>query len=67
MAKRLAEIKRERCVACGECVYACPRGAVTIVNGCYAAVDSTLCLGCGLCEKNCPAACILIKNSEMEQ
>lgn len=60
MAKRFAQVDKDRCVACGECVNACPKGAASIYNGCFAVVDLNVCLGCGLCEKNCPAGSINI-------
>lgn len=58
MAKWLAIMDNTRCVACGECVYVCPRGAASIKKGCNAVVDKDLCVGYGLCAKNCPAGCI---------
>lgn len=42
-----------RCVLCGACVAACPRGAVSIVDD-VAVVDRTKCTGCGLCAMACP-------------
>ncbi|MBP3227509.1 MAG: 4Fe-4S binding protein [Bacteroidaceae bacterium] len=50
-----AENERKRCVACGVCVKACPRGAVSVWRGCYAVVNDEKCIGCGLCVKACPA------------
>lgn len=55
MGKRLANVNRKRCAACGECQNVCPRGAITIWKGCYATVDETSCIGCGICSRNCPA------------
>ena len=64
MAKRYALIDKRRCVACGTCVAACPRGSITVHKGCYAVVDDNKCIGCGKCEKVCPAGCIEIKERE---
>lgn len=60
MAKKYAEVDQERCVACGECVFECPRGAVSITNGCFASVNKERCIGCGICARHCPAGCITI-------
>lgn len=42
-----------RCVGCEACVAACPRGAVSMVDG-VAVVDRSKCTGCGLCASACP-------------
>ena len=56
--KKIAVIDQTVCVACGVCMKACPREAVSIYRGCYAVVDGKKCVGCGLCAKVCPAGCI---------
>ena len=56
--KKIAVIDQTVCVACGVCMKACPREAVSIYRGCYAVVDGKKCVGCGLCAKACPAGCI---------
>ena len=56
--KKIAVIDQIVCVACGVCMKACPREAVSIHRGCYAVVDGKKCVGCGLCAKACPAGCI---------
>ena len=59
--KKLAFVDRKTCVACGACMKACPKGAISIYRGCYAAVDEAKCVGCGLCAKDCPAGCVMTK------
>ena len=59
--KKLAVPDRKVCVACGVCMKACPKGAISIYKGCFAQVDAEKCVGCGLCSKACPAGCISIK------
>lgn len=56
--KKKAEVNTGVCVACGACMKICPRGAISIFRGCFAAVDEAKCVGCGLCGKTCPAGCI---------
>lgn len=45
-------IHHGRCQACGMCVRACPRGALSIVDG-KTIIDRALCDYCGECERNC--------------
>ena len=59
--KKLAFPDKNICVACGACMKACPKGAISIYRGCYAVVDKSKCVGCGLCVKTCPAGCIATK------
>lgn len=59
--KKLAFADKNVCVACGACMKACPREAVSIYRGCYAVVDEAKCVGCGLCTRACPAGCIAVK------
>lgn len=56
---------RKRCVACGVCALQCPREAIAIENGCWAAVDMEKCVGCGICEKACPAGSIRVEVMEV--
>ena len=60
MPKQLkkARINTAQCVACGCCVKVCPRQALTVCNGIFAAVDMEQCVGCGKCVKECPASVI---------
>ena len=58
--KKLAVPDQNICVACGVCVKACRKGAVSIYKGCYAKIDGNTCVGCGLCAKACPAGCIAV-------
>ena len=65
--KKLAIIDRNTCVACGACMKACPREAITIYRGCFAVVDEAKCVGCGLCAKTCPAGCIALKERSADK
>ena len=59
--KKVAVVDKGICVACGACMKACPKGAISVYRGCYAAVDAATCVGCGLCAKTCPAGCIAVR------
>ena len=58
--KRKAVPDRKTCVACGVCLKACRKEAISIYKGCFAQVDDEKCVGCGLCAKACPAGCIAL-------
>ena len=59
--KKKAVVEKNRCVACGVCMKACPKNAISIYKGCYAVVEEAKCVGCGLCTKACPAGCIVTR------
>ena len=59
--KKVAVVDKGICVACGACMKACPKGAISVYRGCYAAVDAATCVGCGLCAKTCPAGCSAVR------
>ena len=65
--KKLAVADKQICVACGVCMNACPKGAISIYRGCYAVADESKCVGCGLCAKVCPAGCIRIQERSAEK
>ena len=64
-SKKFARVDESRCVACGACANVCPRGAISVVHGCFAHADSEICVGCGLCAKTCPVGCISILDREV--
>ena len=59
--KKLAVPDKKRCVACGVCLKACRKDAISIYRGCFAQVDAAKCVGCGLCARACPAGCITVE------
>ena len=44
----------ERCIACGACINACPKGAISLSRGAFL-TDVNLCLGIGACVDVCPS------------
>lgn len=66
--KKTAIVNKKICVACGTCTKVCAKGAITIMSGCYAAVDERKCVGCGLCARECPAGIIeVVKGGETDE
>lgn len=48
-----------KCIACGDCVSACPRHAITLKE--TAAVDRGRCDVCGVCALHCPTRALSVK------
>lgn len=51
-----------KCAGLGDCVRACPNGAIEIVDG-VAKVNSRLCTGCGICTRTCPNHIIALRRA----
>jgi electron transfer flavoprotein alpha subunit/NAD-dependent dihydropyrimidine dehydrogenase PreA subunit len=48
----------EKCTGCGTCVFACPFGAIEVVDGKAKIYDS--CVDCGACVEQCPEDALFI-------
>lgn len=51
------KVCKDKCVACGSCVGACPVNAIDFVDG-VAFIDKDKCIECGTCEAICPVEAI---------
>lgn len=51
--KWVYEVDPAKCNGCGNCIYSCPVGAITLSGG-DAVIDPELCDGCGTCVYFCP-------------
>lgn len=73
----VAVVDREKCVACGACIKACPKGLIDLVPydsairvSCNshdmpkASKDNcaAACIGCGICARNCPSEAVKVEN-----
>lgn len=65
MLKRKANVSSNECVACGCCIKACPKSAITVPKGICAEINKELCVGCGKCVKECPASIITLEVMEI--
>ena len=55
----------DKCVGCGACVSACPRGAHRFDEEGRHRVDFDKCVGCGACVASCPATALKLYGQEM--
>jgi ferredoxin len=55
-----AQIDKEKCEGCGDCVEACPSSAIVIVENSAkkAEVKKDECIDCGACVDACPTQAI---------
>ena len=50
------------CTGCGDCVEACPAGAISLVDG-RARIDDATCADCGSCADACPQGAIVMADA----
>jgi heterodisulfide reductase subunit A len=62
----IAQVDVALCTGCGECVVACPYGALDLVEG-HVEVDDTACKGCGICVGHCRSKAITVLHFRDEQ
>jgi len=65
--RKIIEIDEELCDGCGECIPACPEGALQIIDGKARLVREDFCDGLGACLGNCPRGAIRIVEKEAEE
>lgn len=54
------ELRREKCISCGECTEVCPADSIKLIEG-YPLVDYDLCEGCAECIIHCPEGALQIQ------
>jgi pyruvate formate lyase activating enzyme len=56
--------RQQKCAGCGDCVEACPRDAIEVVDG-VSRVDRTLCDLCMVCVEVCPTGALEVSGEEI--
>jgi pyruvate formate lyase activating enzyme len=56
--------RQQKCAGCGDCVEACPRDAIEVVDG-ISRVDRTLCDLCMECVEACPTGALEVSGEEI--
>lgn len=59
----VAEVDSARCDQCGDCVEACPFGAMEMTDG-QVERKWESCMGCGVCEVKCPQGAVALVRDE---
>jgi NAD-dependent dihydropyrimidine dehydrogenase PreA subunit len=66
MKREIIKIDEELCNGCGQCIPACPEGALQIIDGKARLVSDLMCDGLGACIGECPEGAIEIEEREAE-
>lgn len=64
--REIITIDEDLCTGCGDCVPACPEGAIQIIDGKARLVSDLLCDGLGACIGHCPEDAITVEKREAE-
>ncbi len=66
MRRDIINIDPDLCTGCGDCVQACPEGAIQLVDGKARLVADNYCDGLGACVGECPEGAISVDARESE-
>ncbi|MBN2143956.1 MAG: 4Fe-4S binding protein [Candidatus Aureabacteria bacterium] len=66
MKRKIIHIDENKCTGCGECIPACPEGAIQIIDGKAILVSDLFCDGLGSCLGHCPEGAIHVEEREAE-
>ncbi len=62
--REIIVIDEKKCTGCGECIPACPEGALQIIDGKARLVSDLFCDGLGACLGHCPEGAMTVEKRE---
>ena len=62
--RKIIDIDESKCTGCGECIPACPEGALQIIDGKARLISDLFCDGLGACIGDCPENAISVEERE---
>ncbi|MDD5748989.1 MAG: ferredoxin family protein [Actinomycetota bacterium] len=65
--RKIIKIDEEKCDGCGQCVVACAKGTIEIVDGKARLIRESYCDGLGSCVGECPQGAITVEEREAEE
>jgi NAD-dependent dihydropyrimidine dehydrogenase PreA subunit len=62
--RKIIEIDERKCDGCGDCIPACPEGAIQLIDGKARLISDLCCDGLGACLGHCPQGAITVQERE---
>ena len=66
MKRQIITIEEQLCTGCGECIPACPEGALQVIDGKARLISDLFCDGLGACVGKCPTGAMRVETREAE-
>ncbi|NTU57561.1 MAG: 4Fe-4S binding protein [Chlorobiaceae bacterium] len=66
MKRQIITIDEKRCTGCGDCIPACPEGALQVIDGKARLISDLFCDGLGACVGKCPTGAMSVETREAE-
>ncbi|EKD27063.1 MAG: 4Fe-4S ferredoxin iron-sulfur binding protein, partial [uncultured bacterium] len=66
MKRKIIKINEEKCNGCGNCIPACPEGAMQVIDGKARLISDLFCDGLGACMGHCPEGAMEVEEREAE-
>jgi NAD-dependent dihydropyrimidine dehydrogenase PreA subunit len=66
MKRQIITIDESKCTGCGDCIPACPEGALQVIDGKARLVSDLFCDGLGACIGHCPTGAMKVETREAE-